>query len=69
MNLIESTNLSELCDYSFGDQASVVHNLFCVSMKPANLNNQEFIRLYEDYKKKGVKTMTLFIDNIRLYKN
>ena len=68
MNLIESTNLSELCDYSFGDQASVVHNLFCVSMKPANLNNQEFIRLYEDYKKKGVKTMTLFIDNIRLYK-
>jgi hypothetical protein len=68
MYLIESTILSELCDYSFGDQASVVHNLFSASMKPANLNNGEFINLYNDYKKNGVKTMTLFIDNIRLYK-
>jgi len=68
MKLIESTNLSELCDYSFGDQASIVHNLYCASMKPANLNNSEFIKLYNDKKEKGVKTMTLFIDNIRLYK-
>jgi len=68
VKLIESTNLSELCDYSFGDQASVVHNLFCASMKPANLNNNEFLKLYNDKKEKGVKTMTLFIDNIRLYK-
>jgi hypothetical protein len=68
MKLLESTNLSELCDYSFGDQASIVHNLYCASMKPANLNNSEFIKLYNDKKEKGVKTMTLFIDNIRLYK-
>jgi hypothetical protein len=67
-NLIESTNLSELCDYSFGDQASIVHNLFCASMKPANLNNNEFLKLYNNKKEKGVKIMTLFIDNIRLYK-
>lgn len=68
MKLIESTYISQLCDYSFGDQASVVHNLFSAYMKPANINNKEFIDLYNDYKKNGIKTMTLFIDNIRLYK-
>jgi hypothetical protein len=60
--------LSELCDYSFGDQASVIHNLFSASMKPANLKNNEFLNLYQSKKKEGIKTMTLFIDNIRLYK-
>ena len=68
IELIESTAISKLCDYSFGDQASIVHNLFCASMKPANLNNEEFIKLYNNFKERGVKTMTLFIDNIRLYK-
>ena len=68
IELIESTTISKLCDYSFGDQASVVHNLFCAYMKPANLNNEEFIKLYNNFKERGVKTMTLFIDNIRLYK-
>jgi hypothetical protein len=67
-DLIESTKISELCDYSFGDQASVIHNLFCSSMKPANLDNKEFINLYNNFKERGFKTMTLFIDNIRLYK-
>jgi hypothetical protein len=68
IRLIESTNLSELCDYSFGDQASVIHGLFSANIKPANLNNHEFVELYEKYKKNGTKTMLLFIDNIRLYK-
>lgn len=68
MELIESTKISNLCDYSFGDQASIVHGLFSANMKSANINNREFIKLYTDYKNKNVNTMTLFIDNIRLYK-
>lgn len=68
MKFIESTTLSQLCDYSFGDQAGVIHNLFSASMKPANINNKEFIDLYNIFKGNGVKIMTLFIDNIRLYK-
>ncbi len=67
IELIELTKLSELCDYSFGDQASVIHNLFSASMKSANINNGEFIAIYNQLKNNGKKTMTLFIDNIRLY--
>ena len=68
MRLINSTVISEKCDYSFGDQASYIHNLFDKYMSDANINNKDFIRKYEELKKNNIKVMTLFIDNIRLYK-
>jgi hypothetical protein len=68
MKLIESTTISKMCDYSFGDQAGYIHNLFNKFMSPANINNYDFIKKYEQLKKNNIKVMTLFIDNIRLYK-
>ena len=67
MELIEGVALSELCDYSFGDQSGQWGNIYTSFMKDANLLNTEFaskafeIRKERDY-------MTLFVDNIRLYK-
>ena len=67
MKLIESTALSKLCDYSFGDQSSIINNIFDGFMKEANIDNQEFIDCYTKIKNSGRNYMTLFIDNIRLY--
>jgi hypothetical protein len=64
---IEGVNLSNLCDYSFGDQSSIICNVPGGWMKPANLSNQEFINKLNDISKER-NYMTLFIDNIRLYK-
>ena len=67
MELIEGVALSKLCDYSFGDQSGQWGNIYTSFMKDASLLNTEFaskafeIRKERDY-------MTLFIDNIRLYK-
>jgi len=67
MELIEGVALSNLCDYSFGDQSGQWGNIYTSFMKDANLSNQEFIsKLFEV--KKSRDYMTLFIDNIRLYK-
>lgn len=67
MELIEGVALSNLCDYSFGDQSGQWGNIYTSFMKDANLSNQEFIsKLFEI--KKSRNYMTLFIDNIRLYK-
>lgn len=67
MKLIESTNLSKMCDYSFGDQSSIINNIFDGFMKEANIDNKEFIQKYVSIKESGRNYMTLFIDNIRLY--
>ena len=67
MELIESTRLSDKCDYSFGDQSSVISRIPGGFMKVANATNKEFISRYEDIKKSKKPYMTLFIDNIRLY--
>jgi hypothetical protein len=67
INTIESTKVSELCDYSFGDQAGIIHGLKNSYMMPANIDNKEFIDLYNKFKSENKSTMTLFIDNIRLY--
>lgn len=64
---IEGVNLSNLCDYSFGDQSSVICGIPGGWMKPANLSNQEFINKLNEVSKER-NYMTLFIDNIRLYK-
>jgi hypothetical protein len=67
MELIEGVELSKLCDYSFGDQSGQWGNIHTSFMKEANLTNLEFVsKLFEI--KKSRDYMTLFIDNIRLYK-
>ena len=67
MELIEGVALSKLCDYSFGDQSGQWGNIYTSFMKGANLLNTEFAsKVFDIKKKRGY--MTLFIDNIRLYK-
>jgi hypothetical protein len=67
MELIEGVSLSNLCDYSFGDQSGQWGNIYTSFMKEANLTNLEFVsKVFEI--KKSRDYMTLFIDNIRLYK-
>ena len=67
MELIEGVALSKLCDYSFGDQSGQWGNIYTSFMKGANLLNTEFAtKVFEI--KKDRDYMTLFIDNIRLYK-
>ena len=67
MELIEGIAVSELCDYSFGDQSGQWGNIPTSFMKEANLNNLEFATKVFEIKKER-DYMTLFIDNIRLYK-
>ena len=67
MELIEGVALSELCDYSFGDQSGQWGNIYTSFMKDANLLNTEFASKVFDIKKER-DWMTLFVDNIRLYK-
>ena len=67
MELIEGVELSKLCDYSFGDQSGQWGNIYTSFMKGANLLNTEFAtKVFETKKERDY--MTLFIDNIRLYK-
>lgn len=65
MKLIDGESLSNLCDYSFGDQSGSFGNIPGHFIKPANLLNLEFI---ERVLSNDKEYMTLFIDNIRLYK-
>ena len=67
MELIEGVALSKLCDYSFGDQSGQWGNIYTSFMKDANLLNLEFVQKVFQIKKSR-DYMTLFIDNIRLYK-
>ena len=67
MELIEGVALSRLCDYSFGDQSGQWSNIYTHFMKDASFLNIEFAsKVFEI--KKSRDYMTLFIDNIRLYK-
>ena len=67
MEVIEGVALSKLCDYSFGDQSGQWGNIYTSFMKDANLLNLEFAsKVFEIQKERDY--MTLFIDNIRLYK-
>lgn len=66
MELIEGVALSNLCDYSFGDQSGQWCKIHTHFMKDANLLNTEFAsKVFEI--KKSRDYMTVFIDNIRLY--
>jgi len=67
MELIEGVALSELCDYSFGDQSGQWGNIYTSFMKDANFLNVEFAtKVFEVMQTRDY--MTVFIDNIRLYK-
>ena len=66
MEVIEGVALSDLCDYSFGDQSGQWGNIYTSFMKGANLLNTEFATKVFDLSKER-SYMTLFIDNIRLY--
>ena len=63
MNLLHGPAIADLCDYDFGDQVGCLGGVSGAFMKDANESNLEFIK-----KVNGNKFMTLFIDNIRLYK-
>ena len=52
MELIEGVALSELCDYSFGDQSGQWGNICTSFMKDANLLNTEFVTKVFDIKKR-----------------
>lgn len=64
--IINGKTLSEMCDYSFGDQMGSrdPEQLPGGFMKPANLSNTEFLERVKEFEG---RVMTLFIDNIRLY--
>jgi len=67
MEVIEGVALSKLCDYSFGDQSGQWGNIYTSFMKDANFLNTEFAtKVFEVMKTRDY--MTVFIDNIRLYK-
>ena len=67
MEVIEGVALSKLCDYSFGDQSGQWGNIYTSFMKDANFLNTEFVtKVFEVMKTRNY--MTVFIDNIRLYK-
>lgn len=65
MKLFDPTYIRNNVDYSFGDQSG--ESLPDGYMKNANINNLEFILKYNEIKQ-NKSIMTLFIDNIRLYK-
>ncbi len=67
MELIEGVALSQLCDYSFGDQSGQWGPIYSSFMEDASLLNTEFASKAFDIKKER-DYMTLFVDNIRLYK-
>ena len=62
MTLLESKYLMENCDYSFG-------SITVGNTKSANLSNSEFIQKYMGIKNDGRSFMTLYIDNVRLYRD
>tara|TARA_R100001463_G_scaffold53583_1_gene104626 strand:+ start:24 stop:953 length:930 start_codon:yes stop_codon:yes gene_type:complete len=63
MNLLHGPAIANLCDYDFGDQAGCLGGVEGAFMEEANEGNVHFIQRIKD---SGI--MTLFIDNIRLYK-
>ena len=67
MEIINGTSLSNMCDYSFGDHLGGMDPVQLTGgfMKYANESNTEFL---EKCKAFEGKVMTLFIDNIRLYR-
>lgn len=67
VKLLDNDALQQMVDYSFGDHSGVLGGVPQAFMKKANISNTEFTeKVRELYEKQDV--MTLFIDNIRLYR-
>jgi hypothetical protein len=66
MNLLDNDHLQQLVDYSFGDHSGVLGGVPQAFMKKANMSNTEFIQ--KCYELVEQEVVTLFIDNIRLYR-
>lgn len=68
MRLLDSEELQKMVDYSFGDQSGVLGGVPNAYMKKANMHkNQEFKNWFWREAQTD-KPITLFIDNIRLYR-
>ena len=65
MKLLDNDTLQSMVDYSFGDQSGVLGGIPQAYMKKANADNKEFDALADNYVDRPI---TLFIDNIRLYR-
>lgn len=65
MKILEYEELQRMVDYSFGDQSGVLAGCPNAYMKKANISNSEFVNAVNSHQG---KKMTLFIDNIRLYR-
>jgi hypothetical protein len=65
MKLLEYEELQKMVDYSFGDHSGVLGRVPNAFMKKANEKNYEFLNFITSTHKEKI---TLFIDNIRLYK-
>lgn len=66
IKLLENEELQRMVDYSFGDQSGVLGGVPNAYMKKANEDNREFFSVLMRLGHK--KPITLFIDNLRLYK-
>lgn len=64
MKIIDNEELQRMVDYSFGDHSGVLGGVPNAYMTKANISNQEF----HEKVVKHIGVMTLFIDNIRLYR-
>lgn len=65
MELLENEKLQQIVDYSFGDHSGVLGGVPNAYMKKASIHNDEFRKVLMDFEH---PVMTLFIDNIRLYR-
>jgi hypothetical protein len=66
MRLLDNDELQKMVDYSFGDQSGVLGGVPQAYMKKANIFNVEFLN--KMWSTDPTTPMTLFIDNIRLYR-
>lgn len=66
IKLLDPELLQQMVDYSFGDQSGVLGGVPNAYMKKANIGNSEFLDFI--FKTPVNKPVTLFIDNIRLYR-
>ena len=66
MKLLDQTIVRDSVDYSFGDESGI--ETLMGYMKIANSTNEDFISKYWQLMNTGKRYMTLFIDNIRLYR-
>jgi len=64
MKILDNEELQRMVDYSFGDHSGVLGGVPNAYMRKANIHNADFMDSVESHE----GTMTLFIDNIRLYK-